>query len=1335
MGGEREKKAATPPDEERCTRSDGKSWRCRNRRAGGVSLCEDHRLKQLLKRSTKDGARVSSSEEEREETETKKVRRRRGRGRGRGRGRKPVKRVLSSGEENDTFASDDGDCGKHKVLKVRKKRQTKKAKKEEDSNVASSSAARSNLSSSTIQDGNESSDKKKRRMLIGGDALMCHQCQRNDKGRVVWCKLCTKKRFCVPCMTRWYPHLQEDEFAEKCPVCRKNCNCKGCLRMRGLPEPPKKDISKAARVRYYCYIADKLLPWLKEFRQEQMIEKEIEAKIQGVSVTALKLQQAVCDQDERVYCNNCRTSIVDFHRSCPSCAYDLCLMCCRELREGLIPGGEKIELAQYEDRGREYIFGVTPRCNNKSRDRTSRRFVDMSTDRKTPVGKAPLEEWKANRDGSIPCPPVKMGGCASSVLELKCMIPEKLLPDLEEKAAAIVRNKKISKFKDSGKRCLCFDDTSKINSSGAILRLAANRENSDDNFLYCPTAKNIKDAELEHFQKHWVMGEPVIVRDVLELTSGLSWEPMVMWRALREKTQGKAQSEQFAVKAIDCLDWCEVEINIHQFFTGYAEGRSHSNGWPEMLKLKDWPPASSFEERLPRHGAEFITALPFPEYTDPRYGPLNLAVKLPKDALKPDLGPKTYIAYGLAEELGRGDSVTKLHCDMSDAVNVLTHTAEVTPTDYQLSKIDILKVKQRKQDQEEQLEAIKADSENKESPSLVESVKVEIDSHSVITLDMDAEVVERPSSLENRQVSDMISEDFINVQKADSCSMSRCLGEETTCKNEMNAEEKADTEFLKLETGIRKSPCSNDATSGMSVLSADNGGNRDQNLSCHEPEAEKGTKNQQLDRNVILKQLHKSEEIQPMHDGIHFGLHVSEPIIGETVSVCNGTTVGNNFPEGPDQETSIKAEKGKSAGEIILTRNGNVPLPILKAEISESRLAGVSLDDNSDQLCPKTKNKDSFDEKVKVEGKSLVENVTYQSRKKRGRRPSGFIDKVSKEVTDDSIGEPKCKGNAIIGSLDVISETKPETLLEKQTVEGGSKSSDVVGGKRKFGRRKNKVGRKRSFPKMKEEVDYVNVRNQMEVHDDMDTEDGVDFKNSSDSNEIDGGMRMIENQPAVLGGKVERQKPEGGALWDIFRREDVTKLHDYLMKHAREFRHVHCNPVKQVTHPIHDQCFYLTLEHKRKLKEEYGIEPWTFEQKLGEAVFIPAGCPHQVRNLKSCIKVALDFVSPENVRECIRLTEEFRLLPSEHRAKEDKLEVKKMAFHALNHVVKNLRSPQTEDGEELQMDDKEEKETSTTGASSQPAEDPIRVQSENSQPSQLSSSSSSHFDVQSEDLS
>ena len=27
---------------------------------------------------------------------------------------------------------------------------------------------------------------------------------------------------------------------------------------------------------------------------------------------------------------------------------------------------------------------------------------------------------------------------------------------------------------------------------------------------------------------------------------------------------------------------------------------------------------------------------------------------------------------------------------------------------------------------------------------------------------------------------------------------------------------------------------------------------------------------------------------------------------------------------------------------------------------------------------------------------------------------------------------------------------------------------------------------------------------------------------------------------------------------------------------------------EQVIHPIHDQSFYLTAEHKRKLKKEYG---------------------------------------------------------------------------------------------------------------------------------------------------
>ncbi|CAH1434519.1 unnamed protein product [Lactuca virosa] len=149
---------------------------------------------------------------------------------------------------------------------------------------------------------------------------------------------------------------------------------------------------------------------------------------------------------------------------------------------------------------------------------------------------------------------------------------------------------------------------------------------------------------------------------------------------------------------------------------------------------------------------------------------------------------------------------------------------------------------------------------------------------------------------------------------------------------------------------------------------------------------------------------------------------------------------------------------------------------------------------------------------------------------------------------------------------------------------------------------------------------------------------------------------------------------EGGALWDVFRREDTPKLQEYLKKHFKEFKDDFGRPLQEVIHPIHDQTFYLTMDHKRKLKEEFGIEAWSFVQKLGDAVFIPAGCAYQVRNLKSCIKVAVNFVSPENIGECIRLTEDFRLLPKNDWAKEDTLEVKKIALHALEAAVEDLEN-------------------------------------------------------------
>lgn len=64
-----------------------------------------------------------------------------------------------------------------------------------------------------------------------------------------------------------------------------------------------------------------------------------------------------------------------------------------------------------------------------------------------------------------------------------------------------------------------------------------------------------------------------------------------------------------------------MDVNLHQFFKGYLDAYTDTQfdaeGWPKILKLEDWPPCPLFEKLLPRHGVEFISCLPFKEYTHP----------------------------------------------------------------------------------------------------------------------------------------------------------------------------------------------------------------------------------------------------------------------------------------------------------------------------------------------------------------------------------------------------------------------------------------------------------------------------------------------------------------------------------------------------------------------------------------------------------------------------------------------------------------------------------------------------------------------------------------------
>ncbi|XP_019149745.1 PREDICTED: lysine-specific demethylase JMJ25-like isoform X2 [Ipomoea nil] len=789
----------------------------------------------------------------------------------------------------------------------------------------------------------------------------CHQCKRNDKGRVVRCTSCNAKRYCLLCITRWYPGVPEEAFAEKCPVCLQNCNCKACLRLDGSIRAMKKlkfEVSSEEKVQYSKYISRLLLPFLRQFNAEQMTEREVEAKIRGVIPSELHLQEANCQKNERMYCNNCRTSIFDFHRSCSKCSYDLCLTCCQELRNGDLKGSEKEVAVEYIDNGLDYLHGETN--SGTAMKGSSKRRVDfkviedvelkseskpIDTEEKLflpkPAGDCCLQ-WSSGENGDIPCPPGNRGGCNEGSLVLKHLLGENYISELLAKAEEIAKTCKLDEFSgDSQQTCSCLKSVNK-NDLRNVLCKAASRKDSDDNYLYFPKAKDIQHEDLKHFQWHWRKGEPVIVGNVLETTSGLSWEPRVMQRAFRQK---RSQNHSFLldVIAVNCLDWCEVQINISKFFKGYMDCQFDRYGWPQILKLKDWPPSNLFHERLPRHAAEFENCLPFKAYTSFKNGYLNLAVKLPEDSLKPDMGPKTYIAYGVHQELGRGDSVTKLHCDMSDAVNVLTHAQGTELTPEHLSTIEELKKQHAAQDQKE------------------------------------------------------------------------------------------------------------------------------------------------------LEMVDQQEE---------------------------------------------KCESGFDALNDEYPRHG---------------------------LVTKAKSDDQGDEK---------------------------------------------SGASMQGSTDGVLTNMQNMACTPETGANGEGAG----------------------------CGSMNLNCDMQLSDDS---------------------QVLEHS-------------NGGALWDIFRREDVPKLEKYLRKHFKEFRHIHCYPVPQVVHPIHDQAFYLTVEHKKRLKEEYGIEPWTFIQKLGDAVFIPAGCPHQVRNLKSCLKVAVDFVSPENIHECMRLTEEFRTLPQNHRAKEDKLEVKKMIICAVKEALKDI---------------------------------------------------------------
>lgn len=199
---------------------------------------------------------------------------------------------------------------------------------------------------------------------------------------------------------------------------------------------------------------------------------------------------------------------------------------------------------------------------NKAPRRSSGWEGDQSVESSITDVVAQFPDWTAKNDGSIPCPPKQRGGCGSKILELRRSFKNNWAHKLLMNAEKLTSNFQLPKI-DFPNGCPPCSSFCGIDGRSLGVRQAAHRSNSNDNFLYCPSAIDTKVDEIEHFQQHWMRGEPIIVRHVLEKTSGLSWEPMVMWRAFRETGAVRKQKEETqSVRAIDCLDWCEVLILV-----------------------------------------------------------------------------------------------------------------------------------------------------------------------------------------------------------------------------------------------------------------------------------------------------------------------------------------------------------------------------------------------------------------------------------------------------------------------------------------------------------------------------------------------------------------------------------------------------------------------------------------------------------------------------------------------------------------------------------------------------------------------------------------------------
>ena len=216
---------------------------------------------------------------------------------------------------------------------------------------------------------------------------------------------------------------------------------------------------------------------------------------------------------------------------------------------------------------------------------------------------------------------------------------------------------------------------------------------SDDaKFLLIDSKPKLGDAKAQEenelnifkiFDLEWQRGDsgqraPIVIKNVDKRMTSDLWSSE--W--FKKKFSGK---DDIKVDLINCENGRVIpNIEMSYFWSGFdnmgdkvLKDRVTKKVF-KILKLKDWPPAKDFKVVLQDQYYDLMGNLPVKEYCN-RDGTLNLAANVPEHFLKPDLGPKLYIAYSSADAQKAG--TTNLHIDISDAFNVIMYVGESTEID------------------------------------------------------------------------------------------------------------------------------------------------------------------------------------------------------------------------------------------------------------------------------------------------------------------------------------------------------------------------------------------------------------------------------------------------------------------------------------------------------------------------------------------------------------------------------------------------------------------------------------------------------------------------------